>query len=205
MCDNMAERADDKKQKNGGWILGEFQDEFRMHFGMKVGWCVFPVVSMKCLDRHVLDFSSLGGLLHFAPPNGQVSWMVLAGWQNQENMGETEGPKKSPRIHSKFTAKFIPKFTQNSPPNSQPNFACRSQNSPEIHCADISAQQFIVPQLRKKRPARRLRTADPGRFGATVPQTRCGRFGLANDLAQLLHSLGWRAILAQQFRKLDNG
>ena len=78
-----------------------------------------PVVSMIVLDRHFLEFSNLGGLLHFAPPNGPVSWMVLAGWQNQENPGENEGPKNSPRIHSKFTSKFIPKFTQNSPPNLQ--------------------------------------------------------------------------------------
>ena len=40
--------------------------------------------------------------MHFAPPNGPVSWMVLTGWQNQENPGENEGPNNSPRIHSKF-------------------------------------------------------------------------------------------------------
>ena len=74
---------------------------------------------MKILDRHFLEFSNLKGLLHFAPPNGPVSWMVLASGQNQENSGETAGPKNSPRIHLKFRfkihseidPKFIPEFT----------------------------------------------------------------------------------------------
>ena len=81
-----------------------------MNFGMNFGWIVFLVVSMNFLDRHFLD-SNLGGLMHFAPPNGPVSWMVLAGWQNQENLGETEGPKNSLKIHSEIHPKFTPEFT----------------------------------------------------------------------------------------------
>ena len=136
-----------KKTKNWNvnfhWIsrwISEFGCEFGDDFSVNLGWFFFPVVGVIFLGRHFLDFSSLGGLFHFAPPKGPVSWMLLASWQNQENQCENEGPKNSPRIHPKFTSKFIPKFTQNSPLNSQPNLAWQSQNSTKIHCADISAQ-----------------------------------------------------------------
>ena len=113
---------------------------------------------MNFLDRHFLEFSSFGGLLHFPPTNGPVSWMVLASGQNQENPGENEGPNN------------YPEFIQNSLQNS-------SRNSPKIHPRihhEITREnlkihlKFTAPISRRKDSAPSTITSVPANSGVAI-------------------------------------
>ena len=136
MCDNMAERADEKQIKNLRvnclfilililkWILNEFW--------MNSGWIfrtlIIPPIFLVLPTRqnHPWNWPIWWSKMEQSPQTRKCKKKTI-----QKNHWNDE-TKQSPGIHPKIHSKYITKFTENSSPNSHPNSEIHLETHPKF-------------------------------------------------------------------------